>query len=72
MEHTPTIAEVNAKLDRILALIQPLPPSQPFNIKSFAARVGVSRWTISKRIKEGRILTKGGRIPPTELKKFGM
>jgi response regulator of citrate/malate metabolism len=63
---------LHAKLDRILALIQPPPQTTPFTITEFAKRVGLSRWTIQKRIKENRIITKGGRIPPSELRKFGI
>lgn len=69
---SPELSAVHAKLDRILGIIQPPPPQTPMSIKEFADRVGLSRWTIQKRIKSRSIVHKGGRIPPSELKKFGL
>jgi hypothetical protein len=66
------LAAINAKLDRILALITPPQPLKPLTVTAFAKRVGLSRWTIARKIRFGELLSKQGRIPPSELKKFGV
>jgi DNA-binding Lrp family transcriptional regulator len=66
--------QINVKLDMILNQLATFQPKEekPMTVVAFAKRVGLSRWTIHKRIKARSILTKGGKIPPSELKKFGL
>jgi DNA-binding Lrp family transcriptional regulator len=68
------LAQVHLKLDMILNQLATFQPKEekPMTIVAFAKRVGLSRWTIQKRIKARSILTKGSKIPPSELKKFGL
>jgi len=70
------LAALNAKLDRLLELrggqvAQPK-PEKPMTISEFARRVGFSRPAIYRRIEIGDITCKGGRIPPSELSRFGL
>lgn len=68
-----TLETINAKLDRLLSIVQPTPAHEvPLKIKDFAARVGKSRSTISRQVRDGMIQTRRGRIPPSELRKFGV
>jgi len=71
------LAQINAKLDMVLSVVTALAESlrateKPMTQVAFAKRVGLSRWTISDRIKSGQILTRHGMIPPSELRKFGL
>ena len=71
------LERINAKLDMILTMLTALRDEmrgelKPMTQVAFAKRVGLSRWTIKSRIDRGLIITKGGKIPPSELRKFGV
>ncbi len=71
------IAQLTARVDIMTGVLRDLAnqlraSEKPMTISAFAERVGCSRSTIQRRINERFILTKGGRIPPSELKKFGL
>jgi hypothetical protein len=75
------LAQLNAKVDMLLSIVTDLRATvrqaigqqeKPMTIVGFGRRVGLSRWAIKDRIRKGQILTKGGKIPPSELKKFGL
>lgn len=61
-----------AVLDRMLEKIEAMaePKNPPLTRCAFAKKVGRNRCTIAQWIKDGRILTRNGRIPHSELKKF--
>jgi hypothetical protein len=71
------LAQLSAKMDMVITMLGALVDQQKASMKpmtqvAFAKRVGLSRWTIKARIDRGEIITKGGKIPPTELRKFGL
>jgi len=77
---TPTDARlerIEAKLDRLLEQLSAgshsgHTPRAPMRIKEFAAVVGYDRKTIGARVKRGEIRSVCGRIPASELAKFGL
>lgn len=75
------VAQLSAKVDMLMSIVTDLRASvqaalgqneKPMTIVAFAKRVGLSRWAIQDRIRDGKIVTKGGKIPPSELRKFGL
>jgi len=47
-------------------------PSRTFTAKEFAERIGVSRDTVRLWVLKGKVKKKNGRIPPSELRRFGL
>jgi len=71
-EHAALLA-LDARMARIEERLSRLcPPEKPMRINEFAERVGLSRWAIQTRIRNGEILKKGGLIPASELRRFGL
>lgn len=72
---------ISAKLDMLMSMVITLradvekvlgQQEKPMTLVAFGKRVGLSRWAIRERIRRGEIITKRGRIPPAELRKFGL
>lgn len=72
MDIPAILAEHSAKLDAILSALAAKTEERPMTVKEFASRVGVNRKTIYHRLKEGALIKKMGRIPHSELAKFGI
>lgn len=71
------LAQLNSKVDVLTSMVTDLVAAlrgdqKPMTQVAFAKRVGLSRWAIKARIDRREIITKGGKIPPSELKKFGL
>lgn len=69
------LAEVRGLCEATLKAVADLkaslaPRRAPLTIVAFAKAVGLSRWTIQKRIRDRAIHTVAGRIPASELDKF--
>lgn len=63
-----------ARMDDVLSKIEFLfqTEARPMTVKEFASRVGVDRKTIYTRIRAGQIVRKLGRVPHSELAKYGI
>lgn len=73
--------QLEAKVDLLLNMVSSLQATvqqsarqaeKPMTIVAFGKRVGLSRWAIQDRIRSGKIITKQGKVPPCELRKFGL
>jgi len=47
-------------------------PHRTFTAKEFAERIGVSRDTVRLWVLKGKVKKRNGRIPPSELRRFGL
>lgn len=66
---SPEMAQLDAKLDDVLRRLSFF--GEPdLTVTEFAKRAGRSRTTIHEKIKQFQIVTRDGRIPVSELKKF--
>ncbi len=64
-----TLALVNAKLDEVISLLKS--DTRPsLSQAEFARKAGLSRWTVNRYVKCGRVKSVGARIPFSELTKF--
>jgi len=67
------ILELRLRVARLEArLIDPYSQVTPMTVSAFARRVGLDRKAVIRRINNGEIVRKLGRIPPSELAKFGL
>lgn len=60
-----TLSEVMRRLDLLVAVQE-----ADLTITAFAKKANLSRTTIYQKIRKHRILTRNGRIPHSELRKF--
>lgn len=63
------LAQLSAKVDRVLQLLETKPRGD-LTRKQFAKEAGISAKTVARKIASREILTRKGRIPASELKKF--
>lgn len=72
-ELTQLIIKVDEVRSTLALLVEAIRRTEkPMTMAAFAKRVGVSRWTIGDRVKRGKIILRNGRVPPSELRKFGL
>lgn len=69
---TATLESLDLKIDAILRRLEAeqIKKQPNLTIIEFAQLAGVSRWTVQRYIKEGRIRKMAGRIPRDQLTKF--
>jgi|GEM_PF-3116179 len=73
------LTELGARLSRIERMLReerreqvPTAPQRTFTAKEFAERIGVSRDTVRLWVLKGKVKKRNGRIPPSELRRFGL
>jgi hypothetical protein len=74
---TDEVRQLSARVDMLFSIVQSLAQSiratqEPMTIPDFAERVGLSVSRVRRMVREGDIKTKGRKIPPTELLRFGI
>ena len=62
------LAEVRTLRERLEA--KPAAKRPGLTIKAFAEAAGVSRWTIQRDLKRGRLRKQSGRLPAEQLDKY--
>lgn len=68
----PSLVQIDEKLDAIMRRLDAMKlPEQPgLTCVAFAKAAGISRTTLGRRLADGTIAKKNGKIPHSELRKF--